>query len=80
MHDDNLQEQKSHTNKNSIQNANIFSKPKFHFPSNGALVFGVSLILCTGKWRQPFTETVPAFDSAHKTQLTGRQSAPFERA
>jgi hypothetical protein len=47
------------------------------------LVFAVSLILCTGKWIKHFTETVLAFNhpfSADMTQLTGKESGPFERA
>jgi hypothetical protein len=49
-------------------------RPKFHVLSNGALVFGVSLILCTGKWIKVFTETLhiqPLF-SAYRTQLVAR--------
>jgi hypothetical protein len=44
------------------------SSPKFHVLSNGALAFGVSLILCTGKWIKHFTETVLAFN-LHFQQL-----------
>jgi hypothetical protein len=39
-----------------------FPKPKCYVLSNGALVFDVSLILCTGKWTQLLTETVLAFN------------------
>jgi hypothetical protein len=38
-----------------MQNVNVVSRP-FHVLSNGALVFAVSLILCTGKWIKLFTE------------------------
>ncbi len=38
------------------------SRPKFHALSNGALVFAVSLILCTEKLIKLFTETVLAFN------------------
>ncbi len=41
-----------------MQNAHVVSRPEFHALSNGALVFHVSLILCTGKWEKTFTETV----------------------
>ncbi len=46
------------------------SRPKFHVLSNGALVFAPC-----------FTETVLAFKLhfQHRTQLTGKPSAPFER-
>jgi hypothetical protein len=55
-----------------------------HALSNGALVSAVSLILCTGKWRKLFAETVlvciqPPF-LAVRTQLRGKTSAPFEKA
>jgi hypothetical protein len=40
----------------------VVSRPKFHVLSNGAFVFGVSLILCTGKWSKLLTETVFAFN------------------
>jgi hypothetical protein len=45
-------------------NANVVVAPRpvFHALSNGALVFGISHILCTGKWRKHFTETVLAFN------------------
>jgi hypothetical protein len=49
MHSHALQEQKSHTNKHSMQNSHFVSRPKFHVLSNGALVFEVSLILCIRK-------------------------------
>jgi hypothetical protein len=37
-------------------------RPEFHVLSNGELLFGVSLILCTEEWIQLFTETVLAFN------------------
>jgi hypothetical protein len=40
-----LQEQKSPTNKNYMQNIQVVSRSKFPVLSNGALVFAVSLIL-----------------------------------
>jgi hypothetical protein len=45
-----------------MQNVHVVSKPEFHALSNGALVTAVSLILCTGKWIQHFTEAVLAFN------------------
>jgi hypothetical protein len=45
-----------------MQNAQVASIQKFHVLSNGALVFAVSLILCTGKWRKLFTEALLAFN------------------
>jgi hypothetical protein len=45
-----------------MQNVHVVSTPKFDVHSNGALVFAVSLILCTGKWIKHFTETVLAFN------------------
>jgi hypothetical protein len=56
-----------------MQNLHVASRPKFHVLSNGAIDFAVSPILCTGNWTQL------AF-SAYMTQLTGKPSAPFERA
>ncbi len=56
-----------------MQNDRVVSRPVFHALSNGALVFAVSRILCTGKWRKLFTETLLAFNltfSAYMTQLT----------
>jgi hypothetical protein len=44
MHSRALQVQKSHTNKNEMQNFHVVSRP-FHVLFNGALVLGVSLIL-----------------------------------
>jgi hypothetical protein len=32
-----------------MQNVHVLSRSVFHFLSNGALFFAVSLILCTGK-------------------------------
>jgi hypothetical protein len=43
-----------------MQNILVIFRPEFHALSNGALVTAVSLILCTGKWIQHFTETVLA--------------------
>jgi hypothetical protein len=40
----------------------MLSRGKMHALSNGALVSGVSLILCTGKWKKIFTETELAFN------------------
>jgi hypothetical protein len=45
-----------------MQNVNVVFKPGFPAFSNGALVFAVSLILCTGKWIKPFIEIVFAFN------------------
>jgi hypothetical protein len=45
-----------------MRNVRVVSRPKFYVLSNGALVFGVSLVLCTGKWIQLFTETVLAIN------------------
>jgi hypothetical protein len=42
-------------------NVRVVSRPKFHVLSNGALVFAVSQILCTGKLIKIFPETVFAF-------------------
>ncbi len=65
-------------------NFHVVSRPEFHVLSNGALVTAVSLILCTGKWTKLFTVTVLAFNLHFqhicRTQLTGKPSAPFERA
>ncbi len=63
-----LQELKSQSNKNSMQNVHVVSRPKFYVLSNDALVLAASLILCTGKWRKLFTETVLAFN-LHFQQL-----------
>ncbi len=49
-----------------MKNVHVVSKPVFHVLPNGALVFAVILILCTGKWRQLFTETVLAFNMHFK--------------
>jgi hypothetical protein len=45
-----------------MQIVHVASRPKFHVLSNGALVFGVTLISCTGKWINLFTETVLVFN------------------
>jgi hypothetical protein len=45
-----------------MQNVHVVSRPGFLVLSNGAFVFAVSLILCTGKWRKHFTGTVLAFN------------------
>jgi hypothetical protein len=45
-----------------MENVNLVSSSEFHVLSNGALVFAVSLILCsTGKWIELFAETLLAF-------------------
>jgi hypothetical protein len=41
-----------------MQNVHVVSRPKCHVLSNGVLLFGVSHILCTGKWIKLFTETL----------------------
>jgi hypothetical protein len=66
-----------------MQNVNVVSKPKLRVLSNGAFVFAVSLILCTGKWigetiAQNCTCSQPGF-SAYRTKLTGKPNATFER-
>jgi hypothetical protein len=67
-----------------MQNVHAISRPVSHVLSNGALAFAVSQILCTVKWRKPFTKTVSAFNlhfqHMYMTQLTGKQSPPFEKA
>jgi hypothetical protein len=69
-----------------MQNVNVASG-QFHVLSNGAIIFGVSLILCTGIWKMDklVTETVLALNLhfqhiAFNLQATGKSSAPFERA
>jgi hypothetical protein len=57
-----LQKRKSDKNKNEMQNVHVVSRPTFYVLSNGALVFHVSLILCTGKWIQLLTETLLAIN------------------
>ncbi len=58
-----------------MQNFQVVSSLKFHVLSNGAFVFGTSLILCTGKWIKLFTETVLEFSLLFQridiSQLTG---------
>jgi hypothetical protein len=49
MYSQALQQQKSNANKNEMQNTNVVSKPEFYALSIEALVFAVSLRLCTGK-------------------------------
>jgi hypothetical protein len=65
-------------------NVHVASRPVFHALSNGGLVFAVSLILSTGKWRQHFTEALLAFNLHFqhicRTGLTGKPNASFERA
>ncbi len=61
MYSHKLQEQKSHTKKNEMQNVHVVSRPKFPVLSNGVLPFAVSQIFCIGKWRKLFTETLLAF-------------------
>jgi hypothetical protein len=79
-----LLEERSQANKNEMQNVHVVSKTKFNVLSNGALVFPVSPRLCRGKWREHFAESDLAFCNlqflAHRTTLTGKPSAPFERA
>ncbi len=80
-----LQELKSTTTKNQTQNVTAVPRPEFPVLSNGALVFGVCLILCIGKWRKHFTETVVKFnrhfqhkDSTYrKPKCTNRKSVKF---
>jgi hypothetical protein len=43
-----------------MRNIRAVFRLKFHAQSNGALVFAVGPILCTGKWMHLFTETVLA--------------------
>jgi hypothetical protein len=72
-----------------MQNVLIVSRPVFHVLSNGALGFGVSPILCTGKWRKHFTETDLAFNlrfqhirlpyTYRKPKCTIRKSVKFPR-
>jgi hypothetical protein len=66
-----------------VQTVYGVSRPEFNVLSNGALVFAVSLILCAGKWKKIIhgnrAYIIPPF-SAYRTQLTGKPSAPFERA
>jgi hypothetical protein len=65
-----------------MSNVHAVSSSTFHALSNGALVFVVSLTLCTGKMDRAIHQNCaciqPPF-SAVRTQLTGNQSAPFER-
>jgi hypothetical protein len=51
-----------------MQYVHVVSRPEFPALSNGPLVFGVSHILCTGKWRKLFRETVFALN-LHFQQL-----------
>jgi hypothetical protein len=44
-----------------MQNVHVVSSPLFDVLCDGALVFALSLILCTGKWIKLFAETVLAF-------------------
>jgi hypothetical protein len=78
-----LQEQESNTNKNKMQNVNVFSTTKFHALFNGAIVFAVSLILYSGKWiGTTIHQNCDCFQppiSAYRTQITRKQNAPFER-
>ncbi len=56
----------------------------FPYDLQGQKVLSVSQISCTGKWIQLFTEAVLPFNfnfqHTYRTQLTGKPSAPFERA
>ncbi len=45
-----------------MQNVHVVSRPEFQVLSNGAIGLGVSLVLCTGKWIELFTETLLAFN------------------
>jgi hypothetical protein len=66
-----------------MQNVHVVSRPKFHVLSNGALVFGVSLILCDGKWRKHFRKTVFGFNVYFKhirLNLQENQVRIFEEA
>jgi hypothetical protein len=61
----------------------IVSKPGFHALSNGALVTALSLILCTRKCFKTIHGNCASIQlpfSAVRTALTGKPSAPFERA
>jgi hypothetical protein len=54
-----------------------------HVLSNGAIVFPISPILCTGEYIKLFTETLlafiqPAFPTYRKTKYTIRNSVKFE--
>jgi hypothetical protein len=48
-----------------MQKVHVVSRPKFIVLFTGANFFGVSLILCTGKWIQIFTETLLAAFNVH---------------
>jgi hypothetical protein len=45
-----------------MRNVHCVSRPLFSALSNGALVFAVNLIICTGKCINRFKETVLAFN------------------
>jgi hypothetical protein len=45
-----------------MRNVHVVSRLKYHVLSNGALVVGVILILCTGKLSKLFTEALFAFN------------------
>ncbi len=62
-----------------MQNIHVVSRPKSHVLSNGDIVFGWD------GWKldnRLFAETVLVYSlhfQQNRTQLTGNQSAPFER-
>jgi hypothetical protein len=51
-----------------MQNVHVVSRPEFHALSNGALVFALISILCTGKGIKLFREALLAFN-LHFQQL-----------
>jgi hypothetical protein len=67
-----------------MQNVHLVSQQKVDVLSNGALVFAVSLIFCTGKQIHNNSPSLclyqPACINLYCTQLTGKPSAPFENA
>ncbi len=77
--------QESHGNKSYMQNVPVVSSSEFYVLSNGALGFGVSLIVCTGNGGNYSPElclhsTCVFSIYLCRTALTGNPSAPFERA
>jgi hypothetical protein len=67
-----------------MQNVNIVLRPTFNVLSNGALVFAASLVSIMQREKDRNIHIKcsciqPEF-SAYRAQLTGKQSAPFERA
>jgi hypothetical protein len=64
-----------------MQNVHVVSRPKFHALSNGELVFCCkSNIIYVQETIHGSSACIQPPNSATKTQLTGKQSAPFERA